>query len=83
MFSAYDLDLDNSESNCAVSNRGAWWYTGCGQSNLNGLYLKGLSGSTTGMFWETFRGPFYSLKKSRMMVKRKQMPTTTESTTTT
>ncbi|XP_035907047.1 angiopoietin-1-like [Anopheles stephensi] len=83
LFSAYDLDLDNSESNCAVSNRGAWWYTDCGQSNLNGLYLKGLSGSTTGMFWETFRGPFYSLKKSRMMVKRKQMPTTTESTTTT
>ena len=28
--STYDLDLDNSESNCAVSNRGAWWYTNCG-----------------------------------------------------
>ncbi|XP_035907033.1 fibrinogen-like protein 1 [Anopheles stephensi] len=82
LFSAYDLDLDNSESNCAVSNRGAWWYTDCGQSNLNGLYLKGLSGGTTGMFWETFRGVNYSLKKSRMMVKRKQMPTTTEATTT-
>ncbi|XP_050072698.1 fibrinogen C domain-containing protein 1-B-like [Anopheles maculipalpis] len=83
LFSAYDLDLDNSESNCAVSNRGAWWYTDCGQSNLNGLYLKGLSGGTTGMFWETFRGPNYSLKTSRMMVKRKQIPTTTDSTTTT
>ncbi|XP_050074799.1 microfibril-associated glycoprotein 4-like [Anopheles maculipalpis] len=82
LFSAYDLDLDNSESNCAVSNRGAWWYTDCGQSNLNGLYLKGLSGGTTGMFWETFRGANYSLKKSRMMVRRKQIPTTTETTTT-
>uniref|UniRef100_A0A182PBB1 Fibrinogen C-terminal domain-containing protein n=1 Tax=Anopheles epiroticus TaxID=199890 RepID=A0A182PBB1_9DIPT len=82
LFSAYDLDLDNSESNCAVSNRGAWWYTDCGQSNLNGLYLKGLSGGTTGMFWETFRGANYSLKKSRMMVKRKTMPETTVAPTT-
>ncbi|XP_049295082.1 fibrinogen-like protein 1 isoform X4 [Anopheles funestus] len=83
LFSTYDLDLDNSESNCAVSNRGAWWYTDCGQSNLNGLYLKGLSGGTTGMFWETFRGANYSLKRSRMMVKRKQEITTTPGVTTT
>uniref|UniRef100_A0A182JDP5 Fibrinogen C-terminal domain-containing protein n=1 Tax=Anopheles atroparvus TaxID=41427 RepID=A0A182JDP5_ANOAO len=75
LFSAFDLDLDNSDSNCAVTNRGAWWYTECGDSNLNGLYLKGVSGGTTGMSWNTFRGPNYSLKKSRMMVKRKQ-PTT-------
>ncbi|XP_058065706.1 microfibril-associated glycoprotein 4-like [Anopheles bellator] len=82
LFSTFDLDLDNSESNCAVTDRGAWWYTDCGMSNLNGLYLKGLSGGTTGMFWETFRGANYSLKKSRMMVKRKQDTTTTASTTT-
>ncbi|XP_040152146.1 angiopoietin-2-like [Anopheles arabiensis] len=66
-FSTYDLDLDNSESNCAVSNRGAWWYTNCGNSNLNGLYLRGLTG---GMFWETFQGVNYSLKKRRMMLRR-------------
>ncbi|XP_052873530.1 ficolin-2-like [Anopheles cruzii] len=83
LFSTFDLDLDNSESNCAVTDRGAWWYTDCGMSNLNGLYLKGLSGGTTGMFWETFRGANYSLKKSRMMVKRKQDTTTTSSSTTT
>ncbi|XP_050072695.1 angiopoietin-4-like [Anopheles maculipalpis] len=82
LFSAYDQDQDKSDTNCAVSNRGGWWYTDCGQSNLNGLYLKGVSGDTTGMYWETFRGPNYSLKTSRMMVKRKQMPTTTETTTT-
>ncbi|XP_053663957.1 fibrinogen-like protein 1 [Anopheles marshallii] len=80
LFSAYDLDLDNSEGNCAATNRGAFWYTDCGGSNLNGIYLKGLSGSTTGMFWETFRGAYYSLKKSRIMVKRKQMPITTPTT---
>uniref|UniRef100_A0A182S5Z9 Fibrinogen C-terminal domain-containing protein n=1 Tax=Anopheles maculatus TaxID=74869 RepID=A0A182S5Z9_9DIPT len=83
LFSAYDLDLDNSESNCAVSNGGAWWYTDCGLSNLNGMYLNGLSDQTTGMFWETFRGVYYSLKKSRMMVKRKQTGTTTVSSATT
>uniref|UniRef100_A0A182N1V5 Fibrinogen C-terminal domain-containing protein n=1 Tax=Anopheles dirus TaxID=7168 RepID=A0A182N1V5_9DIPT len=77
LFSAFDIDVDNSESNCAVTNRGGFWYTDCGMCNLNGLYLKGLSGGTTGMFWETFRGANYSLKKSRMMVKRKPMETTT------
>uniref|UniRef100_A0A182Q4T6 Fibrinogen C-terminal domain-containing protein n=1 Tax=Anopheles farauti TaxID=69004 RepID=A0A182Q4T6_9DIPT len=83
LFSAFDIDLDNSESNCAVTNRGGFWYTDCGMCNLNGLYLKGLSGGTTGMFWETFRGANYSLKKSRMMVKRKQIePTTVPAETT-
>ncbi|XP_053665029.1 fibrinogen C domain-containing protein 1-like, partial [Anopheles marshallii] len=82
LFSAYDLDLDYSEGNCAVSNRGAWWYTDCGESNLNGFYLKGLSSSTTGMFWKTFRGAYYSLKRSRMMIKRKEMASTTAASTT-
>ncbi|XP_053665591.1 techylectin-5B-like [Anopheles marshallii] len=81
LFSAYDLDVDYSEGNCAVSNRGAWWYTDCGESNLNGFYLKGLSSSTTGMFWETFRGANYSLKSSRMMIKRKEMVSTTDAST--
>ncbi|XP_050093864.1 ficolin-2-like, partial [Anopheles aquasalis] len=83
LFSTFDVDLDNSDSNCAVSNRGGWWYTDCGMSNLNGLYLKGLSGGTTGMFWETFRGANYSLKKSRMMVRRKTADTTSPAETTT
>lgn len=30
LFSTFDVDLDNSDSNCAVSNRGGWWYTDCG-----------------------------------------------------
>ncbi|ETN59518.1 hypothetical protein AND_008891 [Anopheles darlingi] len=47
LFSTFDNDLDNSDINCAASNRGGWWYTDCGMSNLNGLYLKGLSGGTT------------------------------------
>ncbi|XP_052898083.1 angiopoietin-4-like, partial [Anopheles moucheti] len=83
LFSAYDIDVDNSDGNCAVLNRGAWWYDNCGESNLNGFYLKGLSRSTTGMFWGTFRGAYYSLKRTRMMVKRKQLITTTEASTTT
>ncbi|XP_052895806.1 fibrinogen-like protein 1 [Anopheles moucheti] len=84
LFSAYDIDVDNSDGNCAATNRGAWWFTDCGGCNLNGIYLKGQSGSTTGMFWETFRGAYYSLKKSRIMVKRKQMAfsTTTPTPTT-
>ncbi|XP_052898106.1 angiopoietin-1-like [Anopheles moucheti] len=82
LFSAYDIDVDNSDGNCAVLNRGAWWYDNCGESNLNGFYLKGQSGSTTGMYWGTFRGANYSLKGSRIMVKRKQVVFTTDASTT-
>ncbi|XP_030832924.1 fibrinogen C domain-containing protein 1-like [Strongylocentrotus purpuratus] len=37
-FSTYDMDNDNSNSNCAIVYRGAWWYGDCYSSNLNGVY---------------------------------------------
>ena len=46
---------------------GAWWYTNCHASNLNGLYL---SGETEifgqGITWDDFRGQYYSLKTTEM-----------------
>ena len=40
-FSTYDRSRDNdrSSSNCVGRFKGAWWYSSCFHSNLNGLYL--------------------------------------------
>nr|XP_039274057.1 ryncolin-1-like [Styela clava] len=37
-FSTYDVDNDSDSRNCARSYNGAWWYTSCYHSNLNGKY---------------------------------------------
>ncbi|XP_067939474.1 uncharacterized protein [Watersipora subatra] len=37
-FSTKDKDNDVYPSNCAVNFHGAWWYSGCYRSNLNGKY---------------------------------------------
>ncbi|XP_064484493.1 techylectin-5A-like [Ornithodoros turicata] len=41
MFSTQDQDHDTHSGNCAVMFKGAWWYTSCHSSNLNGLNLNG------------------------------------------
>ncbi|KAK2157941.1 hypothetical protein NP493_1839g00001 [Ridgeia piscesae] len=38
-FSTKDRDNDDGSEHCAQVNKGAWWYTQCHQSNLNGEYL--------------------------------------------
>ena len=41
-FSTYDADHDTCSCNCAIQYHGAWWYTACHNSNLNGiLYTSG------------------------------------------
>ena len=72
-FSTKDADNDALQStHCAQSKKGAWWYSGCSLSNLNELYHNGgyIQGDI-GMKWKTFRGHFYSLKRTEMKVKPK------------
>ncbi|XP_055595096.1 ficolin-2-like [Uranotaenia lowii] len=70
-FQTYDNVVDKN-LNCPVVYEGAYWYghNGCYKSHLNGLYLKGASSPDWKMMcWEKFRGPGYSLKASRMMIR--------------
>ncbi|XP_050083669.1 ficolin-2-like [Anopheles aquasalis] len=69
-FSTLDMDNDKSDSHCAQLYAGGWWYDNCHLSNLNGQYMKG---TTTvyakSMCWSSFKGFYYSLKSSRIMVR--------------
>uniref|UniRef100_A0A182WQM5 Fibrinogen C-terminal domain-containing protein n=1 Tax=Anopheles minimus TaxID=112268 RepID=A0A182WQM5_9DIPT len=70
-FTTKDKDNDNFGLNCAEQNTGAWWYASCHDSNLNGQYLNGPTLQYgKGMSWKTFRDLGYSLKTSRMMIRR-------------
>lgn len=70
-FSTKDVDLDaDPNDNCAVHYKGAWWYTACHHSNLNGLYLNGPHASyADGMEWEGWTGQYESMKTTEMKVR--------------
>lgn len=72
-FSTKDQDNDQGSGSCAqLLYKGAWWYNACLSSNLNGLYINGShSDDGIGINWGTFRGYYYSLKRSEMKVKPK------------
>ena len=69
-FSTLDRDHDNLSENCAQEFHGAWWYNACHNSNLNGLYLHGPTGSfADGVVWSLWKGFYYSLKKTEMKIR--------------
>nr|XP_034306825.1 fibrinogen-like protein 1 [Crassostrea gigas] len=68
MFSTTDKDNDRANSNCAAQGRGGWWYGKCTFSSLNGEYDN--NSKFKGINWQTFRGMSYSLKASKMKLKR-------------
>lgn len=60
-FSTHDVDQDVSGSSCAVSYQGAWWYTSCHGSNLNGVWGNPKGAYASGPCWNGFpAGTSYS-----------------------
>ena len=71
-FSTKDNDNDRRKFSCSQTYKGAWWYNACHSSNLNGLYLNGSHSSyANGVEWQSFRGDYYSLRRTEMKVKTK------------
>ncbi|XP_070190887.1 ficolin-1-A-like [Littorina saxatilis] len=71
-FTTKDRDHDTrSRENCAQRFHGAWWYTNCHYSNLNGDYKTSRRDSNQdGMSWRTFEGyVFYSMKFTEMKIR--------------
>ncbi|XP_037089897.1 angiopoietin-4-like [Pollicipes pollicipes] len=70
-FTTKDREHDSwPGKNCATHYRGGWWFASCHRANLNGVYLSGHHSSYgNGIIWYPWRGYYYSLRSSRMMVR--------------
>ena len=63
----HDLCGNDASDSCAVIFHGAWWYDCCHRSNLNGLYNSTAFG--VGLNWYSWRGYYYSVKTTVMMMR--------------
>ncbi|KAL9961213.1 hypothetical protein ACROYT_G030116 [Oculina patagonica] len=69
-FSTKDQDNDyQSNSNCAVQYKGAWWYHGCYNSNLNGPYRHGKYTGTDSVTWYYWKRNYESAKRAEMKIR--------------
>lgn len=64
-------DQDNDEwpmGNCAGLCHGAWWYSECSHSNLNGRHHHGNDSSCAGVTWGGWKGMRF-LKRTEMKMR--------------
>ena len=71
-FSTKDRDNDKWSSSCALTFKGAWWYSDCYLSNLNGLYLPGKNDNEI-ICWYHWKKtwPCSSAKRAEMKIRPK------------
>ena len=72
-FSTIDQDNDVAENNCAITYKGAWWYSKCHSSNLNGYNYESDEAEeipyATGIVWVSFTTYYQSLKSDVMAIR--------------
>ncbi|XP_067839369.1 angiopoietin-related protein 3-like isoform X2 [Heptranchias perlo] len=73
-FSTSDRDNDlHTVINCAEQHSGGWWFSACGETNLNGKYFRSRISRRPdrkkGIFWKTWKGNYYSFKSTLLMVR--------------
>nr|CAG4643071.1 EOG090X02LG [Ilyocryptus agilis] len=77
-FSTRDNDQDLSNTNCADSYQGGWWYSHCQHVNINGKYALGLT------WYDSLENEWIALSKVEMKVRDKRIfnvPLTTTTAT--
>ncbi|XP_022594808.1 angiopoietin-related protein 4-like [Seriola dumerili] len=74
-FSTADRDNDlTADVNCAELLTGGWWFSSCGESNLNGRYprrpslLRRQKSRRQAMFWTSLKGQNNSLKTTLLKI---------------
>ncbi|CAF1440710.1 unnamed protein product, partial [Didymodactylos carnosus] len=75
-FSTFDNDNDKLfYDNCALTYHGAWWFTSCFQSHLNGQYIRSplalYNTARNGIHWNTY-GLYHSMRETTMRIRRSQ-----------
>ena len=67
-FSTKDADHDTYSNSCSERYHGAWWYSRCHSSNLNGQYYQeGVNVPyAKGLVWSRWTGYYQSLKTVTM-----------------
>jgi len=69
-FSTKDSDNDATSAHCPQLYKGAWWYSTCHHSNLNGLYHLGAHSTyADGVNWSAWKGYYNSLKRTTMKIR--------------
>ncbi|XP_040261512.1 ficolin-2-like [Bufo bufo] len=70
MFSNVDQDNDADSRSCVDLYKGAWWYSECHRTNLNGQYRPWKDETfTVGMNWKKGKGNKNSFKSSEMKIR--------------
>lgn len=66
-FSTRDNDQDLSNTNCADSYQGGWWYSHCQHVNINGKYALGLT------WYDSLENEWIALAKVEMKIRDKRI----------